>query len=101
MHEHERYVVPVFGHTTRKGGRGLGKQESGKAGDVDLGSVGDVTVSDTQFANFDVERRETSAAKVHGPKILACVERDSRLCRLIVQVGQQLELDDRSASDPD
>ena len=60
-----------------------------------LGCVGDVAVSDAQFANFDVARREPGATEVYGSEILARIERNRRLRRLILEVGQQLELDDR------
>ena len=96
VQQHKRQVVPVLGLAARKRGCSLGKQETGKALDVHLGHAGDIAVSYVQFANLEVARREPGAAKVHGAEAIARVRRNRRFRGLIVEIGQQLELDDRS-----
>ena len=59
-----------------------------------------VPVSDPQCTNFDIARRESGAAEVHGPEILARVKRNGRLRWLRIEVGQQLEFHDWCANGP-
>ena len=100
MQKHECNVVPVLSLAPRECCCSLGKKEPGNTGDVHLGGVRDIAVPDVQFMHFSVARCESGAAKVRGPEVFACVERNRCWRRSVIKVGQKLELDDRCAENP-
>jgi hypothetical protein len=87
-------VVPVFRLAAATSRRSPGNQEASQSSYLHLRLPTHLLIHGGKSTDFDILHRQTCAAEVYCPELLATIELDCRLVVLSVQVREQLEFDD-------